>query len=216
MQKRELILRQMEIGPMENFIYFIGDGVTKEVVIVDPAWDVDAIICVAEREDLKITGALVTHTHFDHVNGVEGLLDRFDIPVYVHRAEAEFLREVAGHLKKVESGAKLTIGSIEMEFIHTPGHTPGSQCFYVESHHLVSGDTLFIRGCGRCDLPGGDPEEMYHSLTQKLMKLPDETILYPGHNYAEKQTSTMGDEKRENPFLQSTSLHHFLRYRMGK
>jgi len=203
----------MEIGPMQNFVYFVGDQDTREVLVVDPAWDVDAILKKAADEGYKIKGALITHTHFDHVNGLEDLLKKTDGAVYINKNEAEFLKGMKGNIKKIEGGDKLKIGQAEITFLHTPGHTPGSQCFLVEQN-LISGDTLFINACGRCDLPGGDPEEMYRSLTQ-LASLDESTILYPGHNYAEEPTSTIGNEKRFNPYLQTTNLNDFLKYRMG-
>jgi len=118
-----------------------------------------------------------------------------------------------GNIKKIEGGDKLKIGQVEIQFLHTPGHTPGSQCFLV-GNNLVSGDTLFINACGRCDLPGGDAGEMYRSLN-RLASLDESTVLYPGHNYADEPTSTIGNERKFNPYMQSTNLDDFLRFRMG-
>ena len=118
------------------------------------------------------------------------------------------------NIKSADDGQKIAIGDVEITLIHTPGHTPGSQCFHVQNR-LVSGDTLFIGACGRCDLPGGDAKEMYRSLTQRLMKFDDSTILCPGHNYAEKPTSTMGEQKKTNPYLMCDSLDNFLKFRTG-
>jgi glyoxylase-like metal-dependent hydrolase (beta-lactamase superfamily II) len=142
------------------------------------------------------------------IPGVEELLGRVRAKVYVHRAEREFLRGFGSDLVQVESAMDLPVGRFTITFIHTPGHTPGSQCFLVDGR-LVSGDTLFIQACGRTDLPGGDPTEMHRSLTQRLARLPDDTILLPGHNYGGPR-STLGDEKRTNPFLQM-GLGDFLR-----
>lgn len=208
-----LYLKQMEIGPMQNFVYLIGDSNTKEVLVVDPAWDVEAILKAAEREGFKVKGALITHTHFDHVNGLEDLLKKTDGIVYIHKNEAGFLKGMKGNIKKIEGGDQLKIGQVEITFLHTPGHTPGSQCFLV-GNHLISGDTLFINACGRCDLPGGNAEQMYESLN-RLASLDEKTVLYPGHNYADEPTSTIGNEKKFNPYLQKTNLEHFLKYRMG-
>ena len=113
------------------------------------------------------------------------------------------------HLKKVGNEEKITVGKIEITLIHTPGHTPGSQCFLIKDN-LISGDTLFIRTCGRSDLPGSDPKKMYESLTQKLMKLPSKTVLYPGHNYGDLSSSTLEEEKKKNPYLLCESLETFL------
>ena len=116
-------------------------------------------------------------------------------------------------LQKIEGGDTMNVGEIEIQFLHTPGHTPGSQCFLV-NNRLVSGDTLFINACGRCDLPGGNAEQMYESL-QRLGKLGDEVVLLPGHNYADQPTSTISREKRLNPYYQAHSLSDFLHSRMG-
>ena len=210
-------LKQMELGPMQNFVYLVGDREAGECVVVDPAWEIDTIVRTVEADEMRITGALVTHTHPDHVGGhlfgmdipgAEDLLERVPARVYVHKAEREFLRGFGSDLTKVEAGTELAVGRLTITFIHTPGHTPGSQCFLVDGR-LISGDTLFINACGRTDLPGGDPTEMHRSLTQRLAKLPDDTVLLPGHNYGGAE-STIGDEKRQNPFMRF-GLGDFLR-----
>jgi hydroxyacylglutathione hydrolase len=214
-------LRQMELGPMQNFVYLVGDPVARECVVVDPAWEIDTIVETAERDGMRLVGALVTHTHQDHVGGsleswgmpgripgVEDLLERVPLKVYVHKAEREFLRGFGSDLVQVDNHDTLKVGQFTLTFMHTPGHTPGSQCFLV-GDRLVSGDTLFIGSCGRTDLPGSDPSEMYYSLTQRLAALPDDTILLPGHNYG-GPSSTIGDEKRQNPFMRFAALGDFL------
>ena len=208
-----LYLKQMELGPMQNFVYLVGDQNAREALVVDPAWEVDTILNTARGEGFQIKGALITHTHFDHVNGLEDLLGKTDGTVYIHKNEAEFLKGMKGNVKKMEGGDKVKIGAVEITFLHTPGHTPGSQCFLV-GRHLISGDTLFINACGRCDLPGGNAKQMYESLNQ-LASLDESTVLYPGHNYADEPTSTIANEKRFNPYLQSTNLDNFLKFRMG-
>ncbi len=208
-----LYLKQIEVGPMENFVYLIGDQDKRECVMVDPAWEVDRVLRLAAQDGMRVVGGLVTHTHFDHVNGVEELIAKTGSKVYVNKAEAEFLKGMKSHLEKVDSGHKLQVGNLEITFLHTPGHTPGSQCFLV-NNRLVSGDTLFINACGRCDLPGGNAEQMYESL-QRLAKLGEGVILLPGHNYAAEPTSTLGNELKNNPYYQCHSLSEFLHERMG-
>ena len=217
-----LYLKQMELGPMQNFVYLIGDPVTRECVVVDPAWEIDAILDEIAEDGMELRGVLVTHTHQDHVGGhlfghdipgVEQLLAKAPAKVYVHKSEREFLKGFGSDLVKVEGGDTLQVGHLTITFVHTPGHTPGSQCFLVDGR-LVSGDTLFIRSCGRTDLPGSDPMEMYYSLTQRLAALPDETVVYPGHNYGGSVT-TIGEEKRENPMMRFPSMADFLRVMGG-
>jgi hydroxyacylglutathione hydrolase len=203
---------------MANFVYLVGDDEQKICMVVDPAWDIPGIVEIAEREGMRLTGALVTHYHPDHVGGnifghnITGLAEFVSIrPVKVHvnEADSEGVKQVTGlsdsDLSKHRGGDEILIGDVAVRLLHTPGHTPGSQCFLAEGA-LVSGDTLFIGGCGRVDLPGSDPEAMYHSLTQVLGKLPVDTILFPGHNYAAKPVSTIGDEKEKNHYLKIRSL----------
>jgi len=214
-----LYFKQLEIGPMQNYVYLIGSLETRKVAVVDAAWEIDTILKIAAQDDVEITHALVTHTHPDHVGGsfagveiagVTELLSKCKAKVVVHKAEAEALKGLApSDVVKTDSGDKINVGGIEIELMHTPGHTPGSQCFLVDGR-VVSGDTMFIDACGRVDFPGGNAEQMYYSLTQKLMALPDETILFPGHNYAPLKQATIGEQKKTNPYLKFGSLKQFL------
>ena len=213
-QDQGLYLQQLEIGPMENFVYFVGSSDTREVFVVDPAWQVDTLLRVAKEQDLKIKGALISHYHFDHTNGISELLEAVDCPVYVHKEDVSYLDVSHDNIKPVDGGTKLKLGQVEIELVHTPGHTPGSQCFHVRNR-LISGDTLFINACGRTDLPGGNTEEMYRSLTQRLMRFDDSTILCPGHNYSSQPTDTLGAQRRTNPYLLIDSLPNFLKMRTG-
>lgn len=218
-----LYLKQIQLGPMQNYVYLIGDTETRDAVAVDPAWDIDRILAVLAEDEMNLKAALITHFHPDHIGGslmgydIQGpadLLERgLETKVYIHKSEADYVPMVCGLSKSdltlTEAGDDLMVGGQRIQFIHTPGHTPGSQCFLVNGN-LVSGDTLFIGGCGRVDLPGSDPKQMYDSLTNKLKALPDETVLYPGHNYASATTSTIGEEKRTNPYMRFARLEDFL------
>ncbi len=210
----ELILKQFEIGPLNNFIYFLGDAQTKEIAVVDPAWDVPYLCKEIEKNSYKVSSIFLTHGHPDHVNGLKDILNRFDVPVYISSQEALFYKPQHKNMVEVEDHQKLKIGRIEFECILTPGHTPGCQCFKYENV-LITGDTLFMDGCGRCDLPGGNAKEMYNSLYNILMKLPDSTLLYPGHNYGSASYATLAQQKKTNPYLQCKSLQEFLEERMG-
>jgi hydroxyacylglutathione hydrolase len=204
---------------MQNYVYLLGSLETRKVAVVDAAWQIDTILQTAAKDDVQITHAFVTHTHPDHVGGrfagveiagLTELLNKCKAKVVVHKAEADALKELSpSDIIKSESGDKIDVGGVEIQLLHTPGHTPGSQCFLVEGR-VVSGDTLFIDACGRVDFPGGNAEQMYYSLTQKLMALPDDTILFPGHNYARKTQDTLGEQKKTNPYLRFTSLKQFL------
>jgi glyoxylase-like metal-dependent hydrolase (beta-lactamase superfamily II) len=198
---------------MVNFIYLVGDRETGEAVVVDPAYDIPGILALLSDDNMRLTGALVTHYHPDHVGGsmmgytitgVEQLLASSPVPVHVQADEAHGVRRVTGasssDLVEHTSGDIVSVGKIPIELIHTPGHTPGSQCFYV-ADRLVSGDTLFLEGCGRTDLPGGDPAALYESLTTKLAQVPDHALLFPGHLYSAEPSATMGETRRWNYVL---------------
>ena len=213
----ELLVEQIQIGPMQNFVYVIGSRTTREVVLVDPAWDIDSLLEHVEKQDLTPVAALVTHYHQDHcggemmghqIQGLPELMAARDLKAYVHKTEAAGVKKVTGiadsDMVKVDSGDKMSVGDIEVEFLHTPGHTPGSQCFRIRNT-LVSGDTLFIQGCGRVDLPGSNSDDMYASLN-KLASLPDDTVLLPGHNYDTVTRATMAELKTHNQSLRMPDI----------
>jgi glyoxylase-like metal-dependent hydrolase (beta-lactamase superfamily II) len=187
---------------MVNFSYLIGDRDTGEYVVVDPAYGVAEILDLAAADGMRLTGILATHHHPDHVGGsmmghrIEGatsVLARQSVPIHAHREEASLITRVTGadpgDVVGHHSGDRVAVGSIDIELLHTPGHTPGSQCFLVDGM-LVAGDTLFLEGCGRTDLPGSDPAAMYESL-QRLASLPDSTVVYPGHRYSVASAGTL-------------------------
>jgi glyoxylase-like metal-dependent hydrolase (beta-lactamase superfamily II) len=197
---------------MVNFAYLVGDREKGEALVVDPAYAVGELVEIAAADGLRVTGALVTHYHPDHVGGqmmgwdIEGVaellaLEGVDAPIHVHREEAFGVKRVTGasdsDLVLHDGGDVVRAGDVEVTLVHTPGHTPGSQCFLVDGR-LVAGDTLFLDGCGRTDLPGGDADELYYSLTQRLAAVGDDTVLYPGHMYSPEPSATMGETRRRN------------------
>src|SRR2546426_3579689 len=207
-----IYLKQMELGPMQNFVYLIGDPVTHECVVVDPAWEINTILDTAQADGMTLTGALVTHTHQDHVGGsleswgmpgripgLEELLERVKTKVRVHKAESQFLKGFGSDLVQVDNHDTLKVGRLTLTFLHTPGHTPGSQCFLVDGR-LISGDTLFIGSGRRTDLPGSDPTEMYYSLTQRLGALPQDTTPFPRPKHR-GLSPPIGGPKRRAPLL---------------
>ena len=206
---------------MVNFAYLIGDRERGEAVIVDPAYAVADLLALAEADGMRVVGALATHHHPDHVGGtmmgytLEGvaeLLGRGAGPVHVHRDEAEFVERVTGasstDLVVHDSGDVVEVGAVRVELLHTPGHTPGSQCFLVDGR-LVAGDTLFLEGCGRTDFPGSDPGQMYDSL-QRLAALPGDVVVYPGHRYSVPSSATMDAVKEMNYVYRPASKEQWL------
>jgi glyoxylase-like metal-dependent hydrolase (beta-lactamase superfamily II) len=207
---------------MANFVYLIGDRQTGEAVAVDLAYDIDGTLALLEADGMKLVGALATHYHPDHVGGSMGgfkiagiteLVERVDLPIHVQADEAEWVLKATdidkGSLVTHESGDIVQVGDVPITLVHTPGHTPGSQCFLVDGR-LVSGDTLFLDGCGRTDLPGGDAEQMWFSLTQRLAKIPDETVLFPGHLYSEKPSASMAETRSRNVVFRPNSLEQWM------
>ena len=208
---------------MQNFVYLVGDSETKEAAVIDPAWNVPAILQEVKDEGYRLTHVLLTHGHYDHINGVEDVVKATDATVVAEAHELEeFIYEGMGglvipksSLKKTFTGDKFSVGRVAVQAIVTPGHTPGSQCYWARGKTsaedvLVTGDTLFVGTIGRCDFPYSSPKDFYHSLA-KIKKLQDETVFYPGHDYGSTSSHTLGKEKKTNPFLMAQNLEDFLR-----
>ncbi|HRY30268.1 MAG TPA: MBL fold metallo-hydrolase [Elusimicrobiota bacterium] len=215
-----LYFRQLPVGPMQNFAYLVGDEKTRKCWVVDPAWEGKKIRKTAEKDGYAVAGLLLTHAHYDHCNAVEELLSPKDLPLYVHKDEVAALQKYADtgifgplpvpRLAPVSSGDKISLGDVALSFLHTPGHSPGSQCLLLDDR-VLSGDTLFIGACGRSDLPGGDPRRLYDSLYRTLAALPGHLMLFPGHDYSPSDTaSTLEKERRTNRALQAKSTADFL------
>jgi len=209
-----MYLKQIELGPMKNYIYILGASNSNEVFVVDPAWNVSAIFSMLELDNKKLAGILITHEHHDHINGIEEVLEIHDVPVYLSKYEIGFPYEIKENIIQTAHGDKLKLGSLNIELLHTPGHSNGSQSFLFNGK-LIAGDTLFIDGCGHCRLPGANPEVLYDTLYNKLYNLPNETILYPGHNYNILPYDSLKNQKKTNPFLQFSDVKSFVSFRMS-
>jgi glyoxylase-like metal-dependent hydrolase (beta-lactamase superfamily II) len=214
---RDFAAGDMIAEQMRNFAYLIGDRETGDTVVVDPAYAANDLVDIIEADGMKLSGALVTHHHPDHVGGtmmgfelkgLAELLERQSVPVHVNSLEAEWVSRVTGiagsDLTAHEHGDKISIGDVEIELLHTPGHTPGSQCFLLDGM-LVAGDTLFLEGCGRTDFPGGSVDDMYRSL-QQLAKLPGDPTVFPGHWYSMEPSASLSNVRRNNYVYQASSL----------
>ena len=198
---------------MVNFVYAIGDHSTGECVLVDPAYATKELVDIVGADGMTVSGVLATHYHPDHIGGsmmgftiegIETLLEHVDCPIHIQSDEHEWVSKSTSvsddHLALHGSGDVLSVGDVEITLLHTPGHTPGSQCFLVDGR-LVAGDTLFLDGCGRTDLPGSNAAHMMDSL-RRLSEMPGETILYPGHRYSVASSATMDVVKETNFILQ--------------
>ncbi|MBF0483452.1 MAG: MBL fold metallo-hydrolase [Candidatus Omnitrophica bacterium] len=196
---KELIFEQILAGPMGNFVYLIGDAQTKEVLVVDVGWEVDKLVKKIQERDYKVAGLMLTHAHFDHTGGVKNFLRVFNVNVYIAEPETDFFMIPVDHLVMLNDGDKIKVGSLEIDCILTPGHSPGCMCFRYKNI-LITGDTLFVDAIGRTDLPGSDPKAMDESLA-KLLKLPDDTVIYPGHAYGHADCDTIGNQRKTNPYF---------------
>ena len=204
-----MIFKQILVGMMANFTYVFGCEKTKQAAVVDPPSNTSEILRFAEENGLKIGWIFATHNHSDHVGGIRSLVQETGAKVVVHKDDASGLQR--GRIPTdvvVEDGEKLKVGDVEVQVIHTPGHTPGGICLLIDGK-LITGDTLFVGNCGRTDLPGGSLKQLFESLHKKLKTLSDDTEVYPGHDYGEQPTSTIGYEKETNPTLMCKTVEEF-------
>ncbi|MBI5623900.1 MAG: MBL fold metallo-hydrolase [Elusimicrobia bacterium] len=194
-----IVLKQLPVGPMANFAYLLCDPAAAECAVVDPGWDAARLCAAAEEVGCRVAAVLLTHHHFDHSDGLPALLAKSPAPVFVHREDAAHVRPKASLIREVSDGDKTAVGGFEVEFLHTPGHTKGSQCIRA-GEHLLTGDTLFIGACGRVDLPDSEPERMFESL-RRLAALPGGLTVWPGHAYGPASSGLLSREVISNPYL---------------
>lgn len=199
-------IEQIPVGKMANFTYLIIDNEEKEIAIVDPSWDLEKIFEIINKNKYKVTYIINTHSHFDHVLGNDQIIAITKCKVIQHKNSLE------KHDISVNDGDKFMIGKTIVQVLFTPGHSKDSICLIVDFKIIITGDTLFVGNCGRTDLPGSDPEEMYNSLFRKIIKLDNNMIVYPGHNYGYKPTSTIEEEKKNNYVLVPRSKNEFIKF----
>lgn len=197
---------QIPVGKMANFTYIISDEKTGECAIIDPSWDLELVMSAIKKNELKPKFIINTHSHFDHVLGNEQMAKLTGAKIVQHR-NSELEKDIG-----VDDGETLQVGKTQLRVLHTPGHSQDSMCLILDGQYVITGDTLFVGNCGRTDLPGSDPAGMYHSLYNKVARLDEKLIVYPGHNYGSSPTSTIGHEKRSNFVLQLKSEQDFVSF----
>ena len=207
-----MFFKQVHVGPMQNFSYIIGDEKTREAAVVDAGWEVVKLIDIINKEKLVIKKIILTHSHYDHIQKVEELAEKTSATVYFHEDDSNEIKRLIKDpnikIVKLKNNDEIKIGNLKIKVIHTPGHTPGAICILVEKK-LLTGDTLFVNAIGRTDLAGGDTIKLFESL-QKLKKLSDDVEVYPGHDYGEIPFSTIGGEKKTNPYFMCNTKEQFL------
>lgn len=196
---------------MQNFAYLLADLQHHVAAVIDPGWEAEQLHRAATGIACTVTQILLTHTHFDHMDAVTALQELTHAPVFVHETE-RFRVNTAGPCHALHDGQQFQIGTLSVEVLHTPGHSPGGVSF-LTANTCFTGDTLFVDGCGRVDLPGSDPHAMFRSL-RRLAALPAGTIIYPGHDYGPTPTSTIGAQKERNPYLRAETEAEFFHNRV--
>lgn len=208
-----MFLRQIEVSSMAVFAYIIGDPQTGKGLVIDPADNVDFLIGLANDNGINLDCIVNTHGHVDHISGNKDMKDKINAAIIVHELDAPMLVNTPPAMLRmfnakpsppadrlVKDGDLITVGNISLKVIHTPGHSPGSITLQWEDC-IFTGDTLFVEAVGRTDLPGGSWDVMFRSIEEKIFTLPDETKVFPGHNYGHMPSSTIGHEKKHNPYL---------------
>lgn len=205
-------IETFSVGPMKNLSYALIDDESRTSILIDPGFEACRFIDFLNKNELSLQSILLTHGHFDHVNAVPEILAKYDIPVFLSRDEAFSLTpKFVSHFFKNKDILKF--GNSKIMVFSTPGHTPGSVCFSIDQRYLLTGDTLFINGCGRCDFDSSKPIELYHSLSF-LKSLNENYVILPGHDYGPKRQSLLFDERKSNPYLLANSYAQFYQIRM--
>ena len=206
MIEREILFEQIPVGSYKNFSYLLADKSTSRAVIFDPAWEIESLLSKLRDNDLQLDYIINTHAHFDHIQGNPEMKERTGAKVIMHESSLA-LKDLG-----VTDNRDLSIGDwVKLRFIHTPGHSPESMCIQVNDFGLITGDTLFIGECGRVDLPSGDANLLFDSF-EKLRSLNRSLVIYPGHDYGDKPTSTLGEQLDKNYTLQKMTREEFVKF----
>jgi len=200
-----MIFKQIAVGTFQNFSYIIGDDETKAAAMIDPAWQVDKLLKICEELGLKVKYVINTHSHQDHAEGNEKVAKLTGAKIIMQK-NSPLRKDIA-----VKDGDVIEIGSTRIKAMHTPGHCPDHICLLTDGK-LLTGDSLFVGECGRTDLTGGNPSDMYDSLFNKILRLDDNVEVYPGHDYGNRPSSTIGYERQNNYTLKPRSLDEFVRF----
>jgi glyoxylase-like metal-dependent hydrolase (beta-lactamase superfamily II) len=209
-----MFVKQIQVSAMAVFAYLVGDQITGDALVIDPAADIKGIIAEAKKNNLRINYIVNTHGHVDHISGNTEMQKETGAKIIVHGDDAIMLTHTPAMILRmfgakasppadilVKDGDTISVGNVELKVIHTPGHSPGGISLYTPGY-VFTGDTLFVEAVGRTDLPGGSWQTMLKAIKEKLFCLPDDTKVMPGHNYGRMPTSTIGHEKTCNPFVQ--------------
>lgn len=206
-------IHTLALGTMDNLIHIVVDNDSTKAMVVDPAWDAPVILETISQLGCQPAGILLTHSHYDHLSAVNEILAVSPVPVYLTQREFRLGLARIKTPSYVSDGDILTLGRTRIEVLETPGHTLGSACYWVNSRKLITGDTLFIDGCGRCNFLESNVSSMFESL-QRLKRLPDEVVIYPGHHYGQQKYDTLGNQKKTNPYLLINDQDFFIQFRM--
>ena len=205
---------QLEVGLIQNFCEVLGCPETRQAALVDPAFEVDRLLAAAKKRDWTVTTILLTHTHEDHIAGLDEAAEFTGAVVRCHPVEVDTAKTLAARVEPVRDGEEVAIGQGVAKALYTPGHMPGCVCWYLpRPGAVITGDVLFVGSCGGVGYPQSDPRAMFDSLQRVLGSLPEETKVYPGHDYGKSPTSTLAWEFVHNSALTADTLEAFCAYK---